>query len=173
MGHRFEYQTSWASDEPAEAWGGNFPLVVVNIFEFAVDGYIVGARYFRVADDLDSHVAGVFLELDNTLLGVSKFPTILEASPVGWQHCYFRPRVPVLAGVLYAVGASFGGGYYGYTEDALTAGPIVTEDVTQIQDSGAHWNGAYGDGFALGGGWTHAAGTRFGVDCLFLRGDLT
>lgn len=171
MGPRFVYQNSWGTAVPATGIGGGSAFVIANIFSFAVDGYIVGARYYRQTTDDDEHVGAVFTESDNELLGVTKFHFNAAGGTAGWQHAYFRPRIAVFAGVLYYVGVSFGRRFWRYTASALSSGPIVVGDVTVPQDSSPHWNGIFGPNFTRTA-WTHDAGTRYGVDCLFLRGDL-
>lgn len=172
MGARFVYQSSWGTNLPASTTAQNSTLIVGNIFSFAVDGYIVGMRYCRAANDDEEHVGAVLLEADNTHLGVTRFKFNSGATPTGWQHAYLRPRVAVTAGVLYFVAVSFGERQWRYTNGALTSTGITTGDVVVPQDSSPHWNGAFSSSFQRSS-WTHAAGTRYGVDVLFLRGDLT
>jgi hypothetical protein len=171
MGYRFEYQSSWEANLPASNQGSGTPIIVANIFKFAVDGFIVGLRYCRQANDDNEHVGVIFREADNGLLGVTMFPYNSGATPDNWQHAYMRRRVQVTAGTLYYIGVSFGSRKWRYTNAALTGVDIVTGDITVPMDGSVHWNGAIGLCFARGG-WTHAAGIRYGVDCLFLRGDL-
>lgn len=171
MGPQFVYQSAWGASAPANSVGGGSPFVVANIFEFAVDGFIVGVRYYRNASDDDEHVGAVFAEADNELLGVTKFKYNSTGANTGWQHAYLRPRVPVSTGVLYYVGVSFGRQFIGYTASVFNSGPIVSGDITCPQDSPTHWNGIFGPNFTRTA-WSHDPGTRYGIDCLFLRGDL-
>lgn len=166
------YQSSWGANLPASTNGTGTTLIVANLFSFAVDGFIVGARYCRAANDDEEHVAAVFDEDANGLMGVTRFKFNSGATPTGWQHAYFRPRVPVTAGVNYYLGVSFGSREWRYTNGALSSASIVTGDITAIQNSSPHWNGIFGTGFNRIA-WTQAAGVRYGVDVLFLRGDLT
>lgn len=171
MGPRFVYQSSWGSGLPASTQGSGSTLIVANLFSFAVDGYIVGLRFARAANDDEEHIGCVFRESDNGLLGVTRFRQNAGASPTGWQHAYLRPRVPVSAGTKYYVGVSFGSQEFRYTNGALSSVDIVTGDVTAIHNTSTFWNGIFGNGFNRTG-WTQAAGRRYGVDMLFLRGDL-
>lgn len=172
MGHRFEYQSSWGANLPASTQAANSALVIANLFQFAVGGYIVGIRWCRAANDDEEHIGAVTLESDNSVIGAARFRLKTGATPTGWQNTYLHPRVPVTAGVNYYVGVSFGSREWRYTNGALSSGPIVVGDVTVLQDSSSHWNGQFSTLWTHTT-WTRAAGVRYGVDCLFLRGDLT
>lgn len=171
MAHAFVYQSSWGAALPASTNGSGSILVLANLFSFAVDGYIVGVRFCRAANDDEDHIGGVFLESNNALLGVTKFHNNVGATPTGWQHAYFRPRIAVAAGVKHYVGVSFGSQEFRYTNGALSSADIVTGDVTAHRNTSTFWNGIFSSGFQRTT-WTQAAGRRYGVDMLFLRGDL-
>lgn len=152
---------------PAIDVGPSAHVIVGNLFTFSKAGRIVGARFYRAANDDNEHYASVMDEADNALLGVARFHYNAGLTPVGWQHAYFHGEVKVEVGKYYYLCVAFTGGHFTYTDGALSAGGITSGYVTCTQDDAPDWNGIYG--LNLGrDGWNHSPGSRFGVDVLFL-----
>jgi Domain of unknown function (DUF4082) len=168
---RFEYQTTWAAAVPATLQASGSVHVIANVFNFAVDGFIVGVRFYRHSTNGGEHVGIVLDETDNSLLGVTRFKYNAAGVASAWQHAYLRPRVPVVANHNYYVGVSCSDRLYRYTGNGIPLAGLTVGDITSPADSALLWNGQFSSVIGRNG-WTHAARTRYGVDPLFLRGDL-
>jgi hypothetical protein len=168
---RFEYQTTWAAAVPASLQGTGSVHVIANVFRFAVAGFIVGVRFYRPSTNGGEQVGLVMLEADNSLLGVTRFRYNASGVAAAWQHAYFRPRVAVLANTNYYVGVSCSDRQYRYTTNGIPVLGLTVGDIESPADSAGMWNGQFSTVIGRNG-WTHAARTRYGVDPLYLRGDL-
>jgi hypothetical protein len=171
MGPQFTYQSTWGSSFPATLQATGSVHVVTNIFTFAVNGFIVGVRFYRTSTTFGDIVGIVQEEADNNLLGVVQFRWKASGAAAGWEHAYFPKRIRVTSGTRYNVGASCSDRLYRFTTNGIPVSGLTVGDITTPADSTTHWNGQFGP--AIGRlGWTHAARTRYGIDPLFLRGDL-
>lgn len=167
-GTRYVYQTTWGSAVPTTRNGFGSQQNVANWMEVTEPGFCVGLRYHRFSDDDGEHIGQLRIEANNNPLGVCTFPKKSAAGVVddGWQHAYFKPRIPLSVGTKYYVSVFFSRRRYALTGGALSAGSITVGSIIVGVDSTAHWNGAFSGSVATLD--THAAGTRYGVDMLFL-----
>lgn len=167
-GTRYTYFNTWGSAQPPTLIALGLQRNVANIFIVDEPGYIVGCRYYRHSDDDGEHYGAVRTEPDNQPLGVCSFKKLaaVGSTPFGWQHAYFRPRVPVDAGTMYNICVFFSKRRYRQTTGALTSTNIVVGHIELPGDTATHWNGNQGAGISILD--THAAGVRFGIDVLYL-----
>lgn len=172
QGTRYTYLNTWGSGVPTSSVALNSQLNVGNWFTISEAGYIVGMRYFRDLSDNGEHYGQIRLEADNSPKGICTFhPKAAAGSGAdSWQHAYFRPRIQITIGTRYYACVLFGRRKYYFTPTVLTTGAITVGPITVGQDTSAHWNGAFGNGIAVFN--THDAGTRYGVDILFLPASL-
>jgi hypothetical protein len=169
MGALQPYQTSWCGTDPSTSGGAGAPVTLLGVFSFAVDGWIMGLKYFRDLADNFNHIGFVTDPSDGSLLGITKFrrQTASGSGAGGWETSYLHPRIPVAALDKRTVAVFFQGSYFWYDAGALASNGFICNDVLTDQDNVPYPNmqftySAFMDGFMSSGG------SRYGVDVVFL-----
>lgn len=168
-GARQPYQTAWCGVDPATAGGAGAPVVLLGVFSFGVDGWIMGLKYFRDLADGFRHVGYVTDPTNGTILGAVNFKQHVASGsgPAGWETAYLHPRIHVSALDHRAVAVFFEGSYFYYDAGTLASGGFVCGDVLTDQDGWPYPNMQFTySGFVTG--FTATGGARYGIDLVFL-----
>jgi hypothetical protein len=161
------YITVWGAGAPATQPGDNDHVVVANRVETAVDGYVIGLRYFRALIDASCHLGMLQNDAaDNIIDSLVFYRRSGVASPDGeWQSRYFRTQHRFLAGDRFVVAVHFQDGQYWRDSGALGSGPQVNGDLRFTQDGDGGSNGLYSYVRLLPD--NTFGSTAYGVDVIF------
>jgi len=163
-----DYEFGWGATAPSTPGGSGSPVSLLSAFQFAADGYIVGARYFRdLADDFN-HVAFITNPTDGTVLRCQPFPRrAASGSGAGaWETVYFARRFPVHQYDIWALGVWFGGSYFWYDAGALSSNGFVNAHVATLQDGLPYPNMQFSYSGVFDG-FSSSSGSRYGIDVSF------
>ncbi len=144
-------------------------MVLLGVFSFGVDGWIMGLKYFRDLADGLRHVGYVTDPTDGTILGIVNFKQHVAtgSGPGGWETAYLHPRISVNASEHRAVAVYFEGSYFYYDAGALASNGFSCGDVLTDQDGFPYDNMQFTySGFITG--FTDSSGSRYGIDLVFL-----
>lgn len=171
MAYRDTYITLWDSTVPSGGvnTGDTYPLVLATRFQFDVESFVVGLRYYHSHLDGNDHWGLLWDAAGHVLRQVPSVRNYLGAPLVdGWQHTYFRDWWRVAASTAFYAGWFYPFGYYAFGPNAVAAGPKVNGHLRALQDgSGGFANGLYRYGaydFALP--VNSYSSTLYGVDVL-------
>ena len=163
------YQTSWCGSDPGTAGGSGAPVVLLGVFSFASDGWIMGLKYFRDLADSFNHIGYVTDPSTGVILGTVNFKhhDADGSGPAGWETAYLHPRLRVSQFDYRAVAVFFGGSYFWYDAGSLTGSGFVCGDVLTRQDGDPYPNMQFSyTGFESG--FSGSSGSRYGIDLVFL-----
>jgi len=162
------YEFGWGGDSPTRGDGAGAPVSLAGLFQFAANGFIVGARYYRdLADDFN-HIAYVLDPASGDVLSTLHFPRKPNtgSGPDGWQHAYFRKRIPVSEFDIRSMVVWFGGGYFYVDDGDLVDHGYVSGNVETLQTGLPYDNMQYTYNHDPVG-FSTFNGARYGVDVIF------
>jgi Domain of unknown function (DUF4082) len=159
-------------------WSGNpttysadlNPVTVGLRFTVDVDGFAVGARYYRDNSDGSQHIAVLWHgTVTAPIESIAKFygHTAGAQGAAGWESAYWWPRVPCVAGDHLTLHVWFQAGRYWWTPGALTAADVTVGHFTLQRDTATFFNGANGYGANMVPN-TREAGAKHGIDLIYL-----
>lgn len=136
------YETFWAAAVPGANHGPTTATTVGVRVTFAIDGWILGAKFYGDAGSRGNNVAMLWDLSTVHLLRARAFRPIPTAgySPAAWQSTYFSPRLPVAAGQTVLVAVLFTQGFYPYLLNGL-ASAVTVGDLTAPADTPSARNG--------------------------------
>jgi len=163
------YQTSWCGTDPGTAGGSGAPVVLLGVFSFAADGWIMGLKYFRDLADGFNHVGYVTDPSTGIILATANFRNhpASGSGPDRWETAYLHPRLPVSALDKRTVGVYFGGSLFYYDAGALASNGFICGDVLTDQD-GVPFPNMQFSYTSFDGGFSGSSGSRYGIDLVFL-----
>jgi len=123
------------------------PLTVGMKFRTSVDGFILGARFYKDPENTGLHVAKLYSS-GGTLLASA---TYTNETASGWQQISFNAPVPVTANTTYVIAYYSTEGNYSLSAQSFTNG-ITRGPIRALSNAESGGNGvyAYGDVFPAG-----------------------
>lgn len=112
----------WGAAAPTSAIIGATALWVGAEVSSLVDGRIMGARWYKPFGRAEGALA-VITSPTGPKIAAKQFFRISNGAD-GWQQCWFRPVIPIVAGDLYRVWVLFPSGAYRRTVNAFSLGGV-------------------------------------------------
>ena len=159
-------------------WGNAVPTTVQTVLQssqrdnshlvtFAVEGWIVGLRYYRDSRTRGSWVGLVRASATGIVQAACSFKPHVSGDPSAWENAYIHPRFHVNAGETWEITIETIGQFWTSTPSALVAGPFVSGDLTIARDNPAGTTSFFNTTGSASNARTSGAGAMWGIDVLF------
>lgn len=162
------YEFGWGATAPSTFGGAGAPVTLLAALQFGIDGYIVGARYYRDLGDNGRHFAWISDPSSGDILSTLSFRRRAPAGsgPDRWEHAYFARRVPVAQFDVRGLAIWFEASNFYYDAGALSSNGFVSDHVSTLQDGMPFPNMQFSYSGVFDG-FLPSSGSRYGIDVIF------